>query len=139
MINATLDTNILVSALLFPGNERRILEAAIRGEFKSITSHAILDELGRVLTRLGVDDHETEGYIMRIMEVSDVVLPERLDEFEVRDRGDVKILECALSGASDYIVTGDRDLLSLGKYRGIEIMRSVELLERLTMHKVNDT
>ncbi len=46
MIRATLDTNILVSALLYPGNERKILEAVIDGKFKSITSSAILDELG---------------------------------------------------------------------------------------------
>lgn len=138
MIKATLDINILVSAIFFPGNERRALEAAIQGRLRSITSPAILDELGRVLIRLGVGDHEAEGYIMRILEISDVVLLRRLDDVEVRDLGDVKILECALSGASDYIVTGYEDLLSLGEYRGIKMIRTVELLKRLTRHKVNE-
>ncbi|NVL93654.1 MAG: putative toxin-antitoxin system toxin component, PIN family [Desulfobacterales bacterium] len=138
MIKATLDTNILVSAFLFPGNERRALKAAVQGRFRSMTSPAILDELGEVLTRLGVGDHEAEGYIMRIMEVSDVVIPMRLDEVDVRDRGDVKILECALSGGSDYIVTGDEDLLSLGEYRGVKMMRTMELLERLSTNEVSD-
>ena len=135
MIRATLDTNILVSALLYPGNERKILEAAIEGKFKSITSPAILDELGRVLTRLEVGEHEVEGYLIRIMEISEVRIPTRLDDMDIRDREDIKILECARSGASDYIVTGDEDLLSLKEYDGIKIIRSWELLRLLDPKK----
>ncbi len=133
MIRTTLDTNILVSALLYPGNERKILEAAIEGKFKPVTSPAILDELGRVLTRLGVGGHEVEGYLIRIMEVSEVRVPKRVDGIEIRDREDVKILECASSDASDYIVTGDIDLLSLKEYDGIKIIRSRELLRLLDL------
>jgi len=127
LIRATLDTNILVSALLYTGNERKILEAAIEGKFKSITSPAILNELGRVLTRLEVDEHEVEGCLIRIMEISEVRIPTRLDDIEIRDREDIKILECARSRASDYIVTGDEDLLSLKEYDGIKIIRSRDL------------
>ena len=133
MIHATLDTNILVSAILYPGNERKILEAAIDGKFKSITSPAILDELGRVLDRLGVGEREAEGYLIRIMEISEVRIPKRLNDVEIRDREDIKILECAHSGASDYIVTGDEDLLSLKEYDGIKIIRSRELLRLLDL------
>lgn len=135
MIRATLDTNILVSALLYPGNERKILEAAIEGKFKSITSPAILDELGRILARLGVGELEAEGYLIRIMEISEVRVPKRLDDVEIRDREDIKILECAHSGASYYIVTGDEDLLSLKEYDGIKIIRSLELLSLLDLKK----
>lgn len=131
MIRATLDTIILVSALLYQGNERKILEAAIEGKFKSTTSPAILDELGRVLARLGVGELEAEGYLITIMEISEVRVPKRLNDIEIRDREDIKILECAHSGASDYIVTGDEDLLSLKKYEGIKIIRSRELLRLL--------
>lgn len=67
MIRVTLDTNILVSAFFYPGNERKVLEAAIQGKFKLITSSAILDELGEVLTRLGVGKREVEGYLLRVM------------------------------------------------------------------------
>ena len=135
MIHATLDTNILVSALLYPGNERKILEAAIGEKFKSITSPAILDELGRVLTSLEVGEREVEGYLIRIMEISEVRIPTRLDDMDIRDREDIKILECARSGASDYIVTGDEDLLSLKEYDGIKIIRSRELLRLLDPKK----
>jgi hypothetical protein len=133
LIRATLDTNILVSALLYPGNERKILEAAIDGKFKSTTSPAILDELGRVLARLGVGELEAESYLIRIMETSEVLVPKRLDDTEIRDREDIKILECAHSGTSDYIVTGDEDLLSLKEYDGIKIIRSRELLRLLDL------
>lgn len=134
MSRGTLDTNILVSAFLYPGNERKVLEAAIQGKFRLIISPAILDELGKALTRLGVGDREVEGYLLRLMEVSEVCLPERLDDVEVRDGEDVKILECARSGASDYIVTGDGDLLAVGEYEGIKIIRSRELLKLLKIN-----
>ena len=134
MIRVTVDTNILISAFFYPGNERRVLQAAIQGRFKSIISLAILDELGEVLTRLGVGEGEVEGYLLRVMEMSEVHSPQRLDDVEIRDGGDVKILECARSGASDYIVTGDEDLLSLKEYKGTKIIRSSELLRLLNAH-----
>jgi len=125
---ATLDTNILVSALLYNGNERRVLEAAIRGDYKLILSLPILDEVEGVLRRLGVDETMIEGYLLRLMEISEIVAPKKIEETPLRDRDDIKILECAVSGSSNYIVTGDQDLLTLIEYRGIKILRSIEFL-----------
>jgi len=131
LIRVTLDTNILVSAFLQSGNERKVLEAVIEGKLKSVTSPAILHELGKVLIRLGVGERQVEGYLLRVMEISEVCLRNRLDDFDIRDREDVKILECAHYGASDYIVTGDGDFLILREYRRIKIIRSIELLKLL--------
>ena len=128
MKRATLDTNILVSALLYNGNERRVLEAAIRGDYKLILSLPILDEVEGVLRRLGVDETMIEGYLLRLMEISEIVAPKKIEETPLRDRDDIKILECAVSGSSNYIVTGDQDLLTLIEYRGIKILRSIEFL-----------
>ncbi len=128
MKRATLDTNILVSALLFNGNERRVLEAAIRGDYKLILSFPILDEVEGVLRRLGVDETMIEGYLLRLMEISEIVAPKKIEETPLRDRDDIKILECAVSGSSNYIITGDQDLLTLIEYRGIKILRSIEFL-----------
>jgi len=125
---ATLDTNILVSALLYNGNERRVLEAAIRGDYKLILSLPILDEVEGALRRLGVDETMIEGYLLRLMEISEIVAPKKIEETPLRDRDDIKILECAVSGSSNYIVTGDQDLLTLIEYRGIRILRSIEFL-----------
>ena len=128
MKRATLDTNILVSALLSNGNERRVLEAAIRGDYKLILSLPILDEVEGALRRLGVDETMIEGYLLRLMEISEIVAPKKIEETPLRDRDDIKILECAVSGSSNYIVTGDQDLLTLIEYRGIRILRSIEFL-----------
>ena len=128
MKRATLDTNILVSALLYNGNERRVLEAAIRGDYKLILSLPILDEVEGALRRLGVDETMIEGYLLRLMEISEIVAPKKIEETPLRDRDDIKILECAVSGSSNYIVTGDQDLLTLIEYRGIRILRSIEFL-----------
>lgn len=124
MIRATLDTNILVSAFFYQSNEKRVLQAAIQARFKSVTSPEILEDLEKVLSRLGVQQKEVEGFVLRIMEISDICHPVSLDDAGIRDRSDIKIIECALSGSYDYIVTGDQDLLSLRVYRGIGIVRS---------------
>ena len=128
MKRATLDTNILVSALLYNGNERRVLEAAIRGDYKLILSLPILDEVEGVLRRLDVDETMIEGYLLRLMEISEIVVPKKIEETPLRDRDDIKILECAVSVSSNYIITGDQDLLTLIEYRGIRILRSIEFL-----------
>jgi len=86
LIRVTLDTNILVSAFLQSGNERKVLEAVIEGKLKSVTSPAILHELGKVLIRLGVGERQVEGYLLRVMEISEVCLRNRLDDFDIRDR-----------------------------------------------------
>ena len=59
-----------------------------------------------VLRRLGVDEKEVEDYILRLMEISEIVAPERIEETPLRDRDNIKILECAVSGSSNLIVTG---------------------------------
>ena len=115
--------------MLYNGNERRVLEAAIRGDYKLILSLPILDEVEGALRRLGVDETMIEGYLLRLMEISEIVAPKKIEETPLRDRDDIKILECAVSGSSNYIVTGDQDLLTLIEYRGIRILRSIEFLQ----------
>ena len=65
-----------------------------------------------VLRRLGVDEKEVEDYILRLMEISEIVAPERIEETPLRDRDDIKIPECAVLGSSNNIVTRDQ-LLSI--------------------------
>ena len=132
MIRVTPDTNVLVSGLFYDGNERAVLEAAIRGNVRLILSMEIIDELIRVLEKKFKADPElTRDYVLRLNELSDIVTPRKLPDKLVRDREDVKVIECTHSGHSDYIVTGDQDLLSLKRYQQTRILSPRELVSIL--------
>jgi putative PIN family toxin of toxin-antitoxin system len=138
LIRVTPDTNVLISALLYDGNERGILETAIKGRLRFVLSIEIIDELARVLDKkFKVDPELTRDYVLRLNELSDIVTPRRLSGRLVRDREDVKIIECAHSGHSDYIVTGDGDLLSLKRYRQTKIVTSSKLVRIMKNETAN--
>ena len=135
MIRVTPDTNVLISALFCNGNERVVLEAAVEGSLQFVLSMEIIDELIRVLEKkFKVDPEFTRDYVLRLNELSDVVASRKLPGKLVRDREDAKIIECAHSGHSDYIVTGDPDLLSLKRYRKTRILSPSELV-RILRHE----
>jgi putative PIN family toxin of toxin-antitoxin system len=124
------DTNILVSALVFPGGQgdaalRRIVE----GRDELVISRAILDELLEVLGRKFARDGEELAHVaVFLSETATVVAPRRRLRV-VRDDPDKRILECALTGRADAIVTGDKALLALRNFEGIDVMTLATYLE----------
>ena len=89
MIRVTPDTNILVSGLFYDGNERAIIQAAIRGRVRLVLSMEIIDELIRVLEKkFNADPELTRDYVLRLNEHSDIVVPRRLSTALVRHRKD---------------------------------------------------
>ncbi|NJL92086.1 MAG: putative toxin-antitoxin system toxin component, PIN family [Coleofasciculaceae cyanobacterium SM2_1_6] len=125
------DTNVVVSALLFENsNPSRALQSALRlGAV--LLSPELLEELGAVLGRQKFDrfvsreqrDEFLEALVERSILV-DVVEKVR----ECRDPKDDKILELALNGGADYIISGDRDLLVLSPFREVKIVTPEEFL-----------
>lgn len=118
------DTNILVSALVFPGGRG---EAAwlriVEEQDQLVLSKPILDELLQVLARKFSRDAEDLARIAVLLsDVSLFVAPRRRLHI-VADDPDNRILECALAGRADVVVTGDKALLALGEYDGVRIVR----------------
>ena len=124
------DTNVLVSALVFPGGRgdealQRILEE--RDEL--FLSKAILDELLGVLARKFARDAEALSRVaVFLAEVSTLVKPARRVKV-LRDDPDNRILECAVAGRADLIVTGDEALLALGEFEGVRVVRLADYLQ----------
>ena len=124
------DTNILVSALVFPGGRadaalRRIVEE----QDQLIISKAILAELLRVLgSKFSRDSEELAHVAVFLSELALTVKPRRRLKV-VKDEPDNRILECALTGRAEVIVTGDHSLLALGEYKGVRIIRLREYLD----------
>lgn len=125
-----MDTNIYVSALEFGGLGARILGMARAGMLQIDISEAILNELVAVLR----DDFSWEGYRLhfakeQIAGIARRVEPTRKIDFITDDPDDNAILECAVAGGSEWIVTEDKDLLRLGMFGHVRIVRGAEFLE----------
>lgn len=128
-MKAVYDTNVYVSSLFWDGPPRKLVLKAARGEVDLVVSDFILDEVARVLTdSFDVPNERAEEVAQNILRISKRVRPKhRLDV--VRDKQDNRILECAVEGGCSYIVTGDRDLLALKKYKNIGMVSPQEFLE----------
>ena len=132
-MRVVLDTNVIVSGLNFPGNERLVLELALRGRFELCLSPFILGEVAGVLGRKFDWAEERSSQALRALgDAATVIEPRRLPEVIEGGHADNRILECAVDAAADYLVTGDRrHLLPLEEYQGTRIVNAPTFLSSL--------
>ena len=129
-MRVVLDTNVIVSGLNFPGNERFVLDLALRGRFELYLSPFILEEVAGVLVRKFGWSEESSAQALRALEgAATVVEPQRLPEVIEGSHADNRVLACAAVTAADYLVTGDRrHLLPLGEHEGASILNAPRFL-----------
>jgi len=125
-----LDTNVLISAIVFGGKPRKILEAVFRGELKLFLSEYILDELKAVLRRpkFGFPSEVIRTILSELHAIGNIVTPsKRIFEIE-EDPDDNRVIECVVEGSAHYIVSGDTHLLNLKQYQNIKVVSPDEYL-----------
>lgn len=126
-----LDTNVLISALVFGGRPLEAVEFCLSGGCKLIASEPILAELAGILSgKFRWQQREIRDAVERIRQFSDVVDPE-IVVTDCSDPDDNRILEAAVAGAADFIVSGDKHLRRMKAYRGIEILNVGGFLSRM--------
>jgi putative PIN family toxin of toxin-antitoxin system len=126
-----LDTNVLISALLFHGPPRRVLELAVTGRARLVVSPSLVEELQGVLTRpkFGLTAEQVTTIVAQVVQTATVVRPRRSIEVCTEDPDDNIVLECAAEAQASTIVTGDNHLLRLKSFEGIRIVTPQLLLE----------
>jgi putative PIN family toxin of toxin-antitoxin system len=116
-LRVVLDTNVLVSALAYPGSiPGRILNAWREGEIDLVLSRYILDEMVRVLPRLPrilLTPAEIRDLADSFLFLSEIVEPDNEPDKALRDQSDQMVLGTLRAAQADYLVTGDKDLLAL--------------------------
>ena len=134
MIRAVLDTNVVISGLLFSGPPSQLVSAWQSSRLRPVVSAPILDEYIRVLAYPKFELTPTE--IRSIVE--EELLPfiesvKALDKPvpEVRDPDDAKFITCAATAGVHWIVSGDNDLLSLHHIRSVEVVSVATFLQLL--------
>jgi len=119
-----LDTNVYISAAITSGLSQDILElAGTTNLITLLTSEEILEELKeKLLSKFDRSENIVSLFIERIKKLAEVIEINQKVYLVERDPEDNKILECALSGKTNLIVTSDQDLIKLKTFRGIGII-----------------
>lgn len=133
MTRAVLDTNTWVSGLGWGGPPGEVVEAALAGRFEIVTSPALLDELRRVLTypKLAEMVGDVDELVELIALASHVVRPTLTLDL-ARDPDDNRVLEAAITGSANIIVTGDADLLELQAVQAVRILTPADFAAELS-------
>jgi uncharacterized protein len=130
-----LDSNVYISAVLFGGKPRRIIEAALAGRARLAVSASILEEVEGVLSgkKFKFPESSARAITNEISSLAETVEPLKKIFQIKKDPADDRILECALAAAADVIVSGDQHLLALKLFRGIPILNPDECLEKFKL------
>jgi len=130
-VKVVFDTNILVSALVFPGGKgEAALRRIVEEQDELVISKPILDELLSILGRKFAREAEELAHAAVFLSELGILVKPRQKLRVVKDDPDNRILECAIAGHADAIITGDKALLGLHDYRGVRIISLREYLDK---------
>jgi len=131
MARLVLDTNIFISALGWGGRPGKVLKSCISGRHELLLSLELLEELASVLRHPKFDFIPVEKKVHLLKNlaiISEIVRPAIKLNVIPEDPADNKVLECAVAGAADYIISGDAHLLDLKQYSKVRIISAEEFV-----------
>lgn len=120
-----LDTNVLVSGIFFSGPPSKVLKAWKRSEVQIVFSEEILEEYRRVAENLSEKYPSIDIYpILELLMLNGSIIDtSEMDISICADPDDDKFVECAVAGRCQVIITGDKHLLDISGYRGIQALK----------------
>jgi len=137
LLKLVLDTNTIISAFFWEGNEAELFRKIEQGKAKLYITSEILKEVEEVIKRPKFDrvmknaGLTPDQIMQKIVSLSHLVIAPKITVKVCRDEKDNKFLECAKSAKADYLISGDEDLLSLKEYNGMFIVRTWRIFELL--------
>lgn len=137
MIRVVLDTNVVLSAFLWGGEPRRILNAGSEQSVQLVATDQTIHEFKDVISRTKFAKQlRTIGKSVQILLdeyriVVEIVEPANIGNVIKDDPKDDKFLAAAVGGKAIYVVSGDHHLLTLGKFQDVEIVSVTDFLARL--------
>ena len=132
-MRVVIDTNVLVSAFVYGGNPRRVLELVLSGDIEMAISEPLAQELRDVLLREQFDltPQLVRTAITEIGALAELVVPRKHHAVIDSDPSDNVVLDCALEAGADYIVSGDAHLISLKRFGKAKIVNPQQFLSLL--------
>ena len=126
-----IDTNVFISGVFFCGPPYKILEAWRDGKIQLVVSREILQEYQRVLETLGEEfpGVDVSGILELLTVKSELIAAPALLEAVCVDPDDDKFLACALAIKVKHIISGDKHLLMVSGYRGVEVVKPRKFID----------
>jgi len=130
MLRVVVDTNLYISAIFWGGKPRDVIDLGRDGKIQILTSEDIDQEiLDKLMTKFGLNSDDA-GRVMA--DFSTFTKPTRVSR-RIRvvkdDPDDDKFIECAVECSAEFIVSGDKHLLKMKKYKGIAIVNAATFLK----------
>lgn len=132
-----LDTNTVISGLLWKGAPRQVLDLARSGSIMLFTSPELLAELADVLgrkkfsARLALAETNVDELVYGYAALAKTIRPAKIKPMIKTDPDDDKVLACAKAAKAEIITSGDNHLLDLEEYEAIRILTVNQLLEEI--------
>jgi uncharacterized protein len=133
MVRVVIDTNVLVSALIDDGKSRKLV-VELLDKHTVILSRQMLAELADVLSRdkFKVTGSQVDRFVSSLVRMSKIVPDNARFKVVLEDPDDDEVLNTAYAGRAEFIVTGDRHLLVLMKFKKTKILNVNQMLDRLS-------
>jgi len=130
------DTNVLISAYLWPGIPRTALDMVRSGRIILVSAQPAIEEFVRVLgyRKFGLSPEEIAPLVDDLMSLSTIVHPRHTVDVMTRDPNDNLFFEIALQGKCSVLVPGDRHLLDLRRYRRTRILTPATFVRSMSPH-----
>ncbi len=130
-MNIVIDTNVVISGTFFGGAPRRVLEAVVRHEMTAFASPSIIAEYNEVVEEMiSRKQGDLSPALLTPFILNLRVIVTTTEVKVCRDPDDDKFLECAVDSDSLYVVSGDKDLLELKRFEGVNIITAAEFCNR---------
>jgi len=133
-MRVVLDTNVLISGIFWTGKPKETINYARKGKIVFLTSEHILKELKDVLTSKEKTFKLTKkdaNIILNHLKKFGEICSVKSSTSICRHEADNRVLECAIDGKADYVITGDKHLLEIKEFKGIKIITVSEFLKKL--------
>jgi putative PIN family toxin of toxin-antitoxin system len=137
-VRIVLDTNVVMSALLWRGKPYQLLEAIrLRGDVQLCTSPVLLEELADVLSRqsatkrLAIIGKTVREVLVDYVEAIELVEPAEVPRVVPTDAVDDHVIAAAVAAGAALIVSGDADLLSMGRHQSTDIISAAMAIETI--------
>lgn len=128
-LKVVLDTNVYLSAIIFGGNSRHILDLIIKKKVIAYISPSILFEISQKLEKkFKWNQDQILLAIRTLSRTARVAKPRLALDIVKSDRNDNKIIEAAIEGRVDFVITGDKHLLGIKTYQKVKIVSPVQFL-----------
>jgi putative PIN family toxin of toxin-antitoxin system len=132
-----IDANVLISGIVFEGNEREFLKKSISKEIQLVSSEDAISEVSKIIEMKFPEFLGVYRELLVILNIEIIPRKKYKDKIKsytvIRDKNDRHILASATEGKCEYIVTGDKDLLVLIEYENIKIVNAGSLMKSLNI------